>query len=160
MINLNIWAKVGIGIAVCLMIGFISGLSTQGALESWYVFLEKPNFNPPNWLFAPVWTILYVMMGISAGLIWHAGWKHQQVQKAIMLFLAQLMFNATWSVVFFGTQSPEAALVIIVLLLVLIWLCIRMFMPINKWGAYLLVPYFLWVSFAAVLNASIVYLNR
>ncbi|NND07626.1 MAG: tryptophan-rich sensory protein [Saprospiraceae bacterium] len=159
MIKLNIWAKVMIGISVCLMVGFISGLSTQESLQSWYANLEKPSFNPPNWIFAPVWTVLYALMGISAGLIWDAGWKNKPVQNAIMLFLAQLILNATWSVVFFGTQSPIAALVIILALLILIWLCMRRLRPINRWATVLLLPYFLWVSFATILNASIVYLN-
>ncbi len=148
-----------IAIVTCLMIGFISGLSTQEALDTWYAQLEKPFYHPPDSIFAPVWVVLYVMMGISAALVWHAGWERKDVQQAIMLFLAQLMFNAIWPVFFFGTRSPRTALVLIVILVVLLGLCIWRFKPINRWAALLLIPYFLWVLFAGVLNASMVYLN-
>jgi tryptophan-rich sensory protein len=144
----------------CLMVGFIGSLPTAEAISSWYPSIVKPSFNPPNWLFAPVWTTLYVMMGMAIGIIWHEGWEREAVKNAVMLFLAQLVLNGFWSIIFFGTRSPGAALVIIVILWILIVLCIKHFFPINKLAAYLMVPYLLWVSFATILNASIYWLNR
>ena len=160
MIRLNLWAKILITVVVCLLVGFLSGLSTSESIETWYAYIEKPSFNPPNWIFAPVWTLLYILMGIAVAVIWHTGWSNEAVQNAIMIFLAQLIFNATWSVVFFGMQSPMGALVIILILWTLILICLLRFYSIRKSAFYLMIPYFLWVSFATVLNASIVYLNR
>ena len=160
MIRLNLWAKISIAVVVCLLVGFLSGLSTAESIETWYAYLEKPFFNPPDWIFAPVWTALYILMGLAVAIIWHQGWSNQAVQNAVMIFLAQLILNATWSVVFFGMQSTMGALVIILILWTLILICIRRFLRIKKFAAYLMVPYFLWVSFATVLNASIVYLNQ
>ncbi len=151
--------KIAISITVCLLVGFLSGLSTSFAIENWYVFLEKPALNPPNWVFGPVWSILYVAMGIAAALVWHQDWNRVEVQSALLTFLAQLLLNASWSVVFFGMQSPGGALAIILILWVLILVCIRKFYPLNKPAALLMIPYLLWVSFAVYLNGAIWYLN-
>ncbi len=157
--TLSLPVKIIIGIVVCLGVGFLSGIATSGSINTWYTTLNKPAFNPPNWLFAPAWTILYTLMGISVAYIWHAGWKNAAVKTAIFIFVAQLLLNAFWSVAFFGMQNPPFALAVILILWVLIFICIVRFKPIKALAAYLLVPYLLWVTFATVLNVSIILVN-
>jgi tryptophan-rich sensory protein len=151
--------KVTISILVTLIVGSTSGLITAGAVEGWYMEIEKPSFNPPNTIFGPVWTVLYVLMGFSAGLIWSNGMEFAPVRRALALFGVQLMLNVLWSLLFFGLKSPGLALIDIGLMLVAIIATMRAFHPIDRWSAYLLIPYLLWVSFATVLNASIWLLN-
>lgn len=151
--------RIAAAVAVCLLVGALSGFATQSSVDSWYTTLNKPSFNPPNWIFAPVWTVLYILMGISAGIVWGHGTYHKWVKTALYIFGFQLLFNATWSLVFFGLQSPLSALIILVVLLGLILLTIRWFNIISKTAAYLLIPYLLWVLFAGVLNFKIVQLN-
>ncbi len=127
-------------------------------LDGWFANLERPGFAPPNWLFAPVWTTLYILMGIAAGLVW-ARQGTAPVRKALTLYVSQLVLNALWSIVFFGMHAPTAALVVIVVLWVLIILTMRSFFPIRRISAWLLLPYLLWVSFATLLNAGYVVLN-
>jgi translocator protein len=148
-------------VAICLTIGFLSGKITQSSIVSWYPYLKKPFFNPPNWLFAPVWTLLYVFMGIAAGRIWNL-WdtRDKQIKNALILFTIQLALNALWSFLFFGLKNPFLALVEIVLLLLFIWECIVAFKKIDKLSSQLFYPYLAWVSFASLLNASIWWLNR
>ncbi|MDA1079104.1 MAG: tryptophan-rich sensory protein [bacterium] len=143
----------------CELVGIIGGVSTTLSISTWYVTLEKPFFSPPNWLFGPVWTTLYLLMGVSFFLLWQQGWKKKQVRTARNYFLAQLGLNFIWTPVFFGLRSPALALVIILGLLVLIVLTIKHTYKVSRWAAYLLVPYLLWVSFATALNAAIVGLN-
>jgi len=157
--KLSLPIKMAISIVICLGIGLLSGIATSSSIQSWYTTLNKPSFNPPNWLFAPAWTILYTLMGISVAYIWHAGWKNTEVKTAIFIFAAQLMLNAFWSVAFFGMQNPPLALAVILILWVLIFICIVRFKPIKALAAYLLIPYLLWVTFATVLNVSIILLN-
>jgi len=151
--------KVTIAIFVTLLLGSTSGLITAGAVDGWYMEIEKPSFNPPNTIFGPVWTVLYIMMGFSAGLIWSNGTEDPKVRRGLALFGIQLLLNVLWSLLFFGLKSPGLALVDITLLVLTIILCIRAFHPIDRWAAYLMVPYLLWVSFASILNASIWVLN-
>ena len=146
-------------VVICLLVGFISGQYTAGSVDTWYVTLNKPSFNPPNWVFAPVWTLLYLVMGIAAGLVWNQGPEDRNVKKALLLFLIQLLLNAIWSVLFFGMQNPTLALGEIFLLFISIYLCIKEFSQISKPAAWLMIPYLLWVAFATVLNLSIVLLN-
>jgi len=151
--------KILIAVAVCLVIGFFSGFATQSSIDSWYVTLNKPSFNPPNWIFAPVWTLLYILMGIAAGIVWSKGYYHKWVKTAMYYFVFQLLFNGLWSIVFFGFQSPGLALIVILILLVLIALTYKWFKVVSNTAAYLLIPYFAWVLFATVLNFSIWQLN-
>ncbi len=144
---------------VCLFIGFLSGFATQSSITDWYPTLNKPSFNPPNWIFAPVWTLLYILMGIAAGWVWGKGFHHLWVKTALYHFGFQLLFNASWSIVFFGFKNPLAALFIIVILLVLILLTIKWFRVVSKKAALLLIPYLLWVLFATFLNFKIWQLN-
>jgi len=153
------YTRIAIAVLACLLVGFLSSFATQSSVDTWYVGLNKPSFNPPNWVFAPVWSVLYVLMGIAAGLVWARGFYHKWVKTALYLFGFQLLYNATWSMVFFGLRRPLAAFIILIVLLVLILLTIRQFRVVNKTAANLLIPYLLWVIFAGVLNFEIVRLN-
>ena len=155
----KVFPKILIAVIVCLGIGFFSSFATQSSIDTWYESLNKPFFNPPDWIFGPVWTVLYILMGIAAGLVWSKGFYHKWVQTALYHFIFQLLFNGLWSIVFFGFQSPGFAFLNILVLLVLIILTIKWFKVVSKKAAYLLYPYLLWVSFAAVLNFSIWQLN-
>ncbi|WP_282116767.1 TspO/MBR family protein [Cellulophaga baltica] len=150
---------ISIAVAICLVIGFLSGFATKASILDWYPALNKPSFNPPNAVFAPVWSVLYVMMGISAGLVWAKGFHHIWVKTALYHFIFQLLFNALWSIVFFGLKQPFWALVVIMTLLILIILTIRWFKVVHTTAAYLLIPYLLWVCFATALNYKIWELN-
>jgi translocator protein len=147
-------------VLVCLLAGFIGSLFTTPSIPGWYAGLVKPSFNPPNWIFGPVWTTLYVLMGIAAFLVYEKGWKKGEVRKALGVFAAQLGLNALWSIVFFGAHQILGAAVVIVILWGLIAATIWLFSRISKVAALLLVPYILWVSFATVLNISLYVLNR
>ena len=153
--------KIAIPVAICLGVGYGSSLVTQSSITTWYPTINKPFFNPPNEVFAPVWTILFVMMGVSAGLVWS---KMESVpllvKKALWVFVIQLILNALWSFLFFGLQNPFLALAEILLLWLMIFETIKLFKPIDALASKLLIPYLLWVSFAMVLNGAIWWLNR
>jgi benzodiazapine receptor len=155
----DIW-KLAVSIVACLAAGAIGSIFTRSAILTWYAALEKPTFSPPNWLFAPVWTLLYILMGIAAFLVWRKGLGNRQVRSALIVFLIQLILNTLWSVVFFGLESPLFGLVIISVLWVVILVTVIQFFKISRAASMLLWPYFLWVTFAAVLNSSIWLLNR
>jgi tryptophan-rich sensory protein len=150
---------IAISVTICLIIGFLSGFATQSSVNDWYLALNKPSFNPPNWIFAPVWTLLYILMGIAAGIVWVKGFYHIWVKTALYNFGFQLLFNALWSVVFFGFKNPFWALLVILFLLALILVTIKWFNVVSRTAAYLLIPYFLWVCFATLLNYRIWELN-
>lgn len=139
--------------------GIVGSLFTAPAIPTWYASLTKPAFNPPSWIFAPVWTTLYAFMGIAAFLVWQKGLDRADVRKALGVFLLQLVLNAAWSIIFFGLHNPAWALFdITALWLAIIW-NITLFYAVSKPAAWLLVPYILWVSFAAYLNWSLWMLN-
>jgi tryptophan-rich sensory protein len=138
----------------------MASIATQSSVNTWYETLEKPFFTPPNYLFGPVWTVLYILMGISAGIVWSRGLYHVWVKTALYHFVFQLMFNALWSLVFFSLQEVFFALLTIVTLFVLILLTFKWFKVVNKTAAYLLIPYALWVLFAMALNFEIWRLNN
>ncbi|MBN2458512.1 tryptophan-rich sensory protein [Candidatus Woesearchaeota archaeon] len=150
----KIW-KLVISISLPFLASFIGGLFTASSVSTWYVTLAKPSFNPPSWLFGPVWTMLYLLMGISLYLVWITKYD----KTSFMLFGIQLFLNALWSILFFGVKTPMYAFIEIILLWVAILMTAIYFYKINKISAYLLIPYLLWVSFAAVLNFSICILN-
>jgi len=150
---------ISIAVVICLAIGFLSSFATQSSVNDWFVTLNKPSFNPPNWLFAPVWTVLYTMMGLSAGIVWAKGFHHLWVKTALYHFGFQLLVNATWSIVFFGLKAPFWGLIVIIALLILLALTIRWFSVVSKLAAFLLIPYFLWICFATALNYKIWDLN-
>jgi benzodiazapine receptor len=148
-------------VVTCLVIGYFSGIVTRSAIITWYPTLVKPSFNPPNWVFAPVWSTLYIMIGIAAGLVWDRIESNTTlVKKALVVFAIQLALNALWSYLFFGLMNPMLALLEIVILWLMIYETYVQFGRINKIAGYLFIPYLLWVSFAMVLNASIWWLNK
>lgn len=148
-------------VVTCLAIGYFSGTVTRSSITTWYPTLIKPGFNPPNWIFAPVWSMLYVMMGVAAGLVWdRIESEKETVKKALVVFAIQLGLNALWSFLFFGLMNPMLAGLEIIILWLMIYETYLQFAKINKIAGYLLLPYLAWVSFATVLNASIWWLNR
>ncbi|RTY86218.1 TspO/MBR family protein [Flavobacterium sp. GT3R68] len=158
---MNKFKRILVVVATCLALGYFSGLVTQSSIETWYPTLLKPSFNPPNWIFAPVWSMLYIMMGIAAGLVWNrVEFEKETVKKALVLFAIQLALNALWSILFFGLKNPLLALIEIVLLWLMIYETYLKFSKIDKIASYLMLPYLAWVSFAAVLNASLWWLNK
>jgi translocator protein len=136
-------------ILVCELVGGVSSIFTISAIPTWYATLNKPFFNPPSWIFAPVWTTLYLLMGVAAYLY----------QKSSHLFTIQLALNFLWSYIFFDLKSPILAFVEIIFLWLFIFLTIKEFRKKSKTASLLLVPYLLWVSFASLLNLSVVILN-
>lgn len=145
-------------ISLPLLIGAVSGIATSANIPNWYVTLNKPSFNPPNYLFAPVWTTLYLLMGISFYLILKTP-QIEQRKKAVIAFTVQLCLNFMWSFLFFAFHAIGFALIEIIMLLCCILWMIFTFYKINKIAAIINIPYILWVSFASILNASIYILN-
>lgn len=145
-------------IALCVLLGSVGGLVTVNEIPTWYATLNKPSFNPPNWLFGPVWTTLYVLMGISVYLIWKQPVSKER-NKALQVFILQFILNFCWSFIFFGLHATGWALIEMIALSVLILLTILHFAKHSKLAAWLLVPYLAWVSFALLLNAAIWKLN-
>jgi len=151
--------KLVASIIVCQIAGLLGSLFTTPAIPTWYESLKKSSFNPPNWIFGPVWTGLYILMGISLFMVWQKRADYPRVKTALVFFFIQLILNALWSVAFFGVRSPLLGLIDIVLLWIAILLTIKSFFKILKTAALLLLPYILWVSFAVLLNFSLWILN-
>lgn len=151
--------KLIISIALPLIIGFTASLFTTPEISGWFTTLQKPSWNPPNWLFAPVWTILYILMGIAFYIIWKWEGNKNSKQLAITFFIIQLLLNFCWSFIFFNQHQVMFAFIEIIILWTFILLTIISFAKRNKLAAWLLVPYISWVSFAAILNFTIWKLN-
>jgi translocator protein len=151
--------KLLISLATCIGAGLLGSLFTRGSITSWYPLLQKPSFTPPGWLFAPVWFLLYILMGVSAFLIWRMGFRQFHVRESLIIFMIQLALNALWSFAFFGLKSPIAGLIVIVPLWTAILLAMINFYKVSKTASLLLIPYILWVSFATALNFSFYLLN-
>jgi len=147
--------KLIISILICHSAGFIGAVFTSSAIPTWYDSLKKPPFSPPNWIFGPVWIILYTLMGISAYLVWRQGINDSQVKTALIIFGVQLFLNALWSPIFFGFRALFAGLIVIIIMWIAILLTILAFLKISTVAAVLLIPYILWVSFATILNFSL-----
>lgn len=152
--------KLILSIAICQSAGLIGTVFTVSSIEDWYNLLNQPSFRPPNWLFGPVWTILYTLMGISLYWIWIKGTKKKEVREALKLFTVHLVFNATWSIVFFGMHNLSLSLLNIAVLWILIVMVMVKFYGIEKKASLILIPYLAWVSFASILNFSIFLLNK
>jgi tryptophan-rich sensory protein len=152
--------KVIIGILLCLSAGGIGSAFTVSAIPDWYATLVKPSFAPPNWIFAPAWTLLYILMGLAAAMVWQRGLQNPQVRSALIVFLIQLILNMAWSVLFFGLRSPLLGLVDILFLWTMILVTIAQFSRVSIPAALLLIPYILWVTFASGLNVGIFLLNK
>jgi len=157
--NKKRFIRIAICVGICLFVGFIAAVATQSSVHDWYLNLNKPIFNPPNWLFAPVWTVLYILMGVAAGMVWNKGFYHKWVKTALYHFGIQLILNAFWSVIFFGLKLPFLALFVIIVLFILLLPTYKWFKVVDKNAAYLLLPYLIWVAFAAALNFEIWRLN-
>jgi benzodiazapine receptor len=158
--KLNLMIKLIICLALTFSAALVGSLFTRGAVTDWYATLNRPYFTPPNWLFGPVWTILYLLMAISAFIVWQKSLVNPAVKIALILYLVQLILNALWSVIFFGLKLPMLAFIEIIMLWTAIVFTILAFARVSITAALILVPYILWVSFAAVLNFSIWFLNR
>ena len=134
----------------------IGGLVTAGFKEPWYSLINKPSFNPPSWIFAPVWTTLYLMMTIAIWLFWHS--KNRDM-NTIYIYFIHIVFNTTWSVVFFGLHQIFYALLVLILLITLIIILIMRFKRVNVLSFYLMFPYLLWCCYALILNFNLLILN-
>jgi translocator protein len=146
-------------IALCQTAGVVGSFFTIPAIPTWYASLNKPTFSPPNWIFSPVWIILYTLMGISLFLVWSKKGKKIQVRRGVIIFMIQLVLNALWSILFFGLQSPLAGMIDIILLWGAIGLNVYAFFRLTLWAGWLLIPYWAWVSFAVILNITLLTLN-
>ena len=146
-------------VLLCQFAGAVGSVFTASSLANWYSLLEKPVFNPPSWVFFPVWTLLYTLMGISLYIVWDKGLHDREVKIGLLIFGIQLVLNSLWSFLFFGLRSPYYGFVEIIFLWLAIFLTIVQFRNISKTASYLLVPYILWVSFAALLNYYLWTLN-
>jgi tryptophan-rich sensory protein len=145
-------------IVIAQAAGIIGSIFTASSVTNWFETLAKPSWNPPSWVFGPVWITLYTLMGIAAFLIW----KRKQVsgaKSALVVYGIHLVFNSLWSILFFGLKNPGLAFAEILVLLILIIATIVMFLRINKWAGVMLLPYLVWVSFASYLNYTIWMLN-
>jgi len=152
--------KLVTSVVICLIPGFAGSMINAKAIPTWYSFINRPSFAPPNWVFAPVWTALYVMIGVALFLVWRKGTGHPGVKAAIVAFAVQLVLNGIWTPVFFGLKSLPGGLVVIILMWIAILITIIRFFPISRSAGILLIPYLAWVSFATVLNAGFYSLNR
>lgn len=153
------WPGLVLAILVCQSAGGLGVLTTETGSSSWYASLAKPSFQPPGWLFGPVWTTLYTLMGIAVWRVVRVSPRTRGVRWALALFALQLVLNAAWSPVFFGAHAIGAALVILSALALVLVATIVTFWRIDRPAAFLLVPYLAWVSFATILNATILHLN-
>ncbi len=154
----NIWLLL-LSLFIPLAVGYLGSILTMPGLTSWYGGLTKPPFTPPNWLFAPAWTLLFILMGLAFFLILRDGRENKHFSAAWMSFGAQLFLNIYWSFLFFFVQEPPLAFYGLISLWSMIFVNIYYFYQIKKSAAYLLIPYIVWVTFAGALNYSIWYLN-
>lgn len=153
------WLAAIVSVAIALAVGAVGGLATASSVTTWYPGLDKPPFNPPNAVFGPVWTGLYVLMALAAWRIWRAGPADGRRRRALTLYGVQLALNLAWSLIFFGLRQPGLALAEVVVLLAAILATIAAFWPIDRPAALMLVPYAAWVTFATALNFEIWRLN-
>jgi len=150
--------KLLISVVIPLIIGFLGSIFTSSSVTSWYTTINKPFFNPPSWLFGPVWTLIFILIGISFYLVWIKNFGKDK-KLVIKVYYYQLFLNFLWSVLFFGLKSPLLALIEIVILWFFILNNMNIFYKISKTAGYLFIPYLLWVSFATILNFTIVLIN-
>ncbi|MBN1664094.1 MAG: tryptophan-rich sensory protein [Deltaproteobacteria bacterium] len=148
-----------LSIVLCLSAGIIGSFFTAQSVDSWYLLIQKPPITPPGWVFAPVWSVLYVLMGISFFLVWRQNLQSRAYRDALTVFIFQLLLNILWSMVFFGFRSIAGGLVVIVLLSGAIIRTMKIFFPFSRAASLLLLPYLIWVGYALVLNSWIFMLN-
>ena len=157
--KLKLWIYITFGITLCLGVGLMASLATQTSVNTWYQTLEKPFFTPPSWIFAPVWSFLYILMGIALGRVIFFINQNKLDRISLYYFGGQLLLNGLWSFIFFGLRNPILGLLVIIFLLFLIQRTIKWFRIIDVLSAQILYAYFIWVIFASLLNAGIVLLN-
>ena len=153
----ELW-KLAVSVLVCVAVG-AGGSVFVGSTGQWYQHLEKPFFQPPDTIFGPVWTVLYIMMAVAAFLVWRKGLGNKLVRGGLAFFAVQLVLNGLWTPLFFGLKSPAIAMVDLVVLWLAIIATTMMFFKVSRAAGWLMIPYLTWVSFAGVLNASIIHLN-
>lgn len=153
---MNKTLKIVLAIVLCELAGFIGSIFTTPSIPTWYASLIKPSFSPPNWIFGPVWTTLFALMGVSLYFLWE---KREKAKTALVLFSIQLVLNVLWSILFFGLKNPTLALIEIAILWIFILITALKSLKISKLASGLFIPYLLWVSFASFLNLQIVLLN-
>lgn len=153
------WLVLVLLLTLTLGIGYLASLVTLPQIRTWYATLNKPFFTPPNWLFGPVWTLLYVMMAVAVWRVWMGTAQADARRAALIAFFVQLAVNAIWSPVFFGLNAPVLGLAVIVALLVAVVAALVLFWRLDRIAGALLVPYLAWVAFATALNGAIVALN-
>ena len=158
--SLNDVIKLVISIIACFAAAGIGSLFTFKAIPNWYAGLKKPSYTPPNWAFGPVWTALYLLMGISVFLVWQKGLATNGALFAFILFWIQLVVNAIWSIVFFGKKSKGGGVITIIVLWLLIMVTMITSFRVSDWAGALLIPYIMWVSIASYLNIGIWLLNK
>jgi translocator protein len=151
--------KLILSILIVFVAGSIGTLATTSELTTWYAALTKPSWTPPNWAFGPIWTTLYILMGIALFLVWREGLDRKDVKFAILIFAVQLFLNILWSLVFFGMHSIFGGLILILILWIAIFANIIAFYVISKPAGLLLIPYLIWVSIASYLNYTVYLLN-
>jgi len=154
---MNLFFKILVCVLLCAGLGFASSYSTANEINGWFQTIEKPSWNPPSRIFSPVWTTLYILMGIAAGLTWHS--HDERKNRALMLFVLQFLFNLAWSYIFFSEHQIGWALAEMIVMLFLIIATMVSFYKIKPLAGYLMIPYILWVTFAACLNGAICMLN-
>ena len=151
--------KLIISILIVFLAGAVGTVYTLKEITTWYVNIPKPSWTPPNWAFGPIWSTLYVLMGISLFLIWREGLNRKEVKIAIGVFAVQLMVNVVWSLIFFGTHNIAGGLVLVILLWITILVNIFVFYRISKPAGIILIPYLIWVTIAGYLNYSVYLLS-
>jgi len=157
--NIREIPKLIVSILVVFLAGAVGTVYTLTQITTWYASLAKPNWTPPNWAFGPIWSTLYILMGISLFLVWREGLERKDVKIAILVFAAQLVINVVWSIIFFATHNIIGGLVMVIILWISILITILVFYRISKPAAIILIPYLIWVTIAGYLNYTVFLLN-
>jgi len=157
--NTRLFLSCSFGVLISNAVGYLSSFATRSSVNTWYKYLNKPLFNPPDWIFMPVWVFLYFLMGIAFGIFFYYNFEKNSQKAGIIAFFLQLFFNGIWPLVFFGLRNIFLGLITILILLVCIIFCIREFRKVNIYSSYLMLPYLFWVCFASILNTSILIMN-
>lgn len=158
--GLGDWITLGVSFGLAFVAAAVGGAFTAKPVQTWYRTIRKPAWNPPDWLFGPVWTVLYILMAVALWRVWRVGWDQPGVRSAVILFLIQLVLNVLWSAIFFGRRQLWWGFVEICLLWVLILATLLVFFGLEPLAGYLLFPYLAWVTFAGILNFVVWRLNR
>ena len=157
--NIRLFFSCLFGVLISNAVGYLSSLATRSSVNTWYKYLNKPLFNPPDWIFMPVWILLYFLMGIAFGIFFSYSYEKKAQRLGSIAFFLQLFFNGMWSFTFFGLKNIFLGLATILILLASIIFCIREFKKVNIFSSYLMIPYLFWSSYALFLNFSILVLN-